>query len=524
VAAILGLYLILATARLDRPGLHYDETLFVQAALGGGGRFVRSSLLGIPIMLMSYIGALKAYFYYPIFKVFGVSPTTIRLPAILLMALALVITYLLARRFMGRWLAISLLSVVATSPALVVSARADFGPIVLMTFLKMAALYLLFSYLKDRRLLHLFLLLTVLLLGIFDKLNFLWFVGALTIAAPVVFWPELKEALFEQRSKTLLVGGGAFAIGAFMLSRILPTALSDMSRKVALPDQLSKVLHLYAQTLDGSDHYWLMTSKAIPRTSVTPWLIVPAGILGLLAIGVLFSRSSPWRPQGFRFRVALFFLLLFLATLGIMVLTPQTSGPHHMLILWAFPEFAIFVSIAELTSRLSGKSSRRALAAIAVSVVLVLSSQLFVVGEYLAAFGSRGPYSVAWNPAIYRLSEYLENESDSADNILLTDWGMGTQLYGLAKAEHRLKYLDYWPRFVKLQKASPEDIAANAKWLFEGKRVLVVTHLPSKEIFKGTGNAFKAVAASPSLTVAQIATIAGDDGQDIFQVFRVLSK
>src|SRR5690606_14881322 len=61
-----------ALHRISRPGPLYDEILFVNAALGGiDGSFVHSTVLGVPFMLMSYVGALKAWLHAPVFALFG---------------------------------------------------------------------------------------------------------------------------------------------------------------------------------------------------------------------------------------------------------------------------------------------------------------------------------------------------------------------------------------------------------------------------------------------------------------------
>src|SRR5258705_6687350 len=57
-------YLLLSLSFINRPGLEYDEVLFGSGALGLNGGFMpfHWSLAGhqIPLMLMPYIGAIKA--------------------------------------------------------------------------------------------------------------------------------------------------------------------------------------------------------------------------------------------------------------------------------------------------------------------------------------------------------------------------------------------------------------------------------------------------------------------------------
>jgi hypothetical protein len=67
-------FALLAGRHIAIPGLYCDEVLFVNAATRGTSHsFVSRRIFGVPVMLMSYIGALKAYLYFPIFKLLAFS-------------------------------------------------------------------------------------------------------------------------------------------------------------------------------------------------------------------------------------------------------------------------------------------------------------------------------------------------------------------------------------------------------------------------------------------------------------------
>ena len=71
---LLILYVIIASSHIRYPGLHYDEMAFVNAALGGiDDTFIVEKIGSFPVYICTYIGALKAYLYFPIFALFGVS-------------------------------------------------------------------------------------------------------------------------------------------------------------------------------------------------------------------------------------------------------------------------------------------------------------------------------------------------------------------------------------------------------------------------------------------------------------------
>src|SRR5215469_10385272 len=62
------LFVLLATYRIRFPGLYYDEVIFVNAAQGGPSDNFVINLGSVPLFVMPYLGALKAWLYAPIFS------------------------------------------------------------------------------------------------------------------------------------------------------------------------------------------------------------------------------------------------------------------------------------------------------------------------------------------------------------------------------------------------------------------------------------------------------------------------
>ena len=141
---VAGVYFTVMAGRyIASPGLQYDEVLFVNAATGEptNGLFVAKRIFGLPVMLMGYIGALKAYLYYPVFQVFGVSPETVRWPVILASLATLVLTYLVARFTFDRLVSALLVLVMSVDPTFMYLTKLDYGPVALMMVLKVSALF-----------------------------------------------------------------------------------------------------------------------------------------------------------------------------------------------------------------------------------------------------------------------------------------------------------------------------------------------------------------------------------------------
>ena len=184
--SLLSLYLALATYKIHLPGLNYDETHFVGLAAGERPYL---KFFGLPLLSFPYMGALKAWIYTPIFKLFGLSAVSIRLPAILISCGTLAFGYLLLRRILTPQWAVAFTLACAVHPGFIELTRVDKGPEALMLFFKALCLYLLVRWLETPRFFSWSLagVIAACALGFFDKFNFIWFVVALVFSTLAVY-------------------------------------------------------------------------------------------------------------------------------------------------------------------------------------------------------------------------------------------------------------------------------------------------------------------------------------------------
>lgn len=167
-------FVTVASLWLNRPGLYMDEANFVDAALGGHFRhqdYVYQSIGGVLLLIIPYIGTLKAAMYAPIFVLWGVSVTTIRVPVIIISAATLILTYFMARPVIGRWSAILVL-LMGTCPTFIIMSKVDWGPIVIAMFLTVALLLAFLRYVNSGGIGWLWAVFSVVVIGVFDKQNF----------------------------------------------------------------------------------------------------------------------------------------------------------------------------------------------------------------------------------------------------------------------------------------------------------------------------------------------------------------
>ena len=215
--AIVLVYLALATHRIARPGLYYDEMLFVGPATHKSPYL---KCFGLPLLTFPYIGALKAWLYTPIFGFFGVSPMTVRLPVILVACGTLVVQYLFVRRALGPGWATAFTAACSIHPGFVFLTKVDWGPVSLMFFFKSLCLLLLFSWFRSDKTFPWFFF-GACLLGFFDKFNFVWFLVALAIATPVIYGRELLAKIRQIPRRLLLISGGGVALVGLLASWVV---------------------------------------------------------------------------------------------------------------------------------------------------------------------------------------------------------------------------------------------------------------------------------------------------------------
>ncbi len=274
-ALALAYFTLMAFYRIELPGLYYDEALFVPVSLRVLGECdvdaaVRFSIGCFPVRQSPfYVGALKAWLQAPVFAVFGVSPATIRIPMLLIAAVTLLLTFRFLKPRLGPWSAVAALILMATDPVFIFHSRIDWGPFVLATLFKLLALGFTLKWLEDGLTLYLVWALATLLLGYFDKLNFLWFIVALGGAVAMVYPRRALRWLVDNPQASLGLGipfvvvVGAVTGLAFYVARVaLPAAGHQIggAEPFNLTTQLAKVWALYQGTFDGSAQY---TCRAI---------------------------------------------------------------------------------------------------------------------------------------------------------------------------------------------------------------------------------------------------------------------
>lgn len=191
------LLLFLSVYKLDYFGLDYDELLFANAALGDldGATFVHKKWGDVVIIVFSYIGALKSWLYIPVFKIFGADPWSIRLPMVALLFFNLYLSYHITRKYFNGYVAYATFLLLSVDLTFITLHRLDKGPSAIETCIKLLVLLMIGKPENVRKYVIIGILLV---LGVFNKLNFLWYINALYGVTFLMYWSDVKKLLIRQ--------------------------------------------------------------------------------------------------------------------------------------------------------------------------------------------------------------------------------------------------------------------------------------------------------------------------------------
>lgn len=471
-------YLGLGLWDIGNPGIQYDEVLFGNASLGiQDHSFVAWTLpLGlknIPMMLMPYMGALKAYLYFPVLRLFDANPLALRLPVILIGAISLMFYSVLAKRAIGWRGALIFSLLLATDPSFLYHTRLDWGPVALMMLLKATGVYFFIRWWDTKRALYLAFSGFCLGLGVFDKVNFVWFILASSLAVALVYWGELWKRLRSRAFAIFTLSGILGALPVILYNIAFPlvtlrepfessgdSLIINAARKVQMiVDTLSGIAVFKFVNFDDIQPLWssyvpfspsdidngllnavssALTSSPFGRGS----LLLP----GLLIAAVYLVIKCAYRPST---SMRLAFLALVASALMVLqlLITNKATGSHHVMMLYPLPQFLVALALVEFIPGAADRSlsaargiSLRAAGACLLIAVLLVSNLLVDVG-YLRYFSAEGGKGI-WSSAIYDLVDYAKETP--GNRFVLMDWGFNTQLLIMSKGSIKKDEVFHW--------------------------------------------------------------------------------
>jgi hypothetical protein len=255
-AALLAIALgFIATAMLFVPrlGIEADEAIVGNGIYEHGAPWYSWRLgdFELPIMMISYLGALKTWFYNVLFLIVHPRPVSLRLPMVLIAAVTLWLFFALLDRTVGRraaWIGMVLL---ATDSSYVLMNAADYGPVTLQFLFKLGALLLILRFHQTGSRAALAGGFFLLGLAMWDKAIFAWVLCGFAVGAVAAFPRETLRHLTPRNISTAAAAmlAGALPLVIYNVARPLETLRANA--KVESAPVLAKAT-LLARTMDGS--------------------------------------------------------------------------------------------------------------------------------------------------------------------------------------------------------------------------------------------------------------------------------
>ena len=522
-AAVACLFFLLAGwAFLPRLGIQNDEALF--ASILYQPRAAEFMLhIGrhqVPLMLMSYLGALKAWLYSPIFHVFGTGVSALRAPVLLAGVASVWLFFLLLRRVAGERAATIGCGLLAADSLYLLTTCFDWGPVALQHLLLVAGILLLVRFYQTSQDLALAGGAFLLGLAMWDKALAAWMLSGIGVAAILTFGRPIFAVITLRRVAT---GALAFALGALPLiiynaDEKLVTFRSNMTRDTSdIPGKARQLMN----TANGQGLFgWMVNEDWQAPVPHQPegWVQQASAHISSLAghprhnlMLYAFALALLLAPlaRGNALRAILFALIAMAVAWAQMAVTANAGGSvHHAILLWPFPEMAIAVSFAAASRRLG----RAGIPSVAAVLVVLMVSRALVTNEYYSLMLRNGG-SQNWTDAIFKLSDYMKGVPSKG--IYCADWGIMDSLRLLNRGKLPL---NVGTDPIRKPELSRDDRDYLRRVISEPGHVFIA-HTKEYEFFEGVNAKLLKYAADAGYERETMAVIPDGWGRPVYEVY-----
>ncbi len=525
IAASVGLFLM-GQAFVNRLGIENDEAVFANPLfLPGAAEYNWGH---VPLMIVSYAGALKTWLYAPIFGLFGAGVRSLREPVLAAAALTVWLFFLALRRAAGaRAAAIGAVLLAVDSDYLMTSVY-DWGPVALQHLLLTGGVAAALRFAATKR--NWWLGISAFLMGLamWEKAVAIWMLSGLAIGAAAVYWREMA-VLFSWRRAVLAVA--LFATGALPL--IVFNAQNGMItfRKNTAPDSIpiSAKAHYLMTAMEGGRLFGALpaedaeTPQPHQPTSfaerASAWVSKVAGHPrrgGFLLLFVAAALAAPFAGKTAARAVLFCFIAGAVAWLEMAFNANTGASVHHTILLWPLPQAIAAMSLAAIYERVAtGPAAKAARVCIAAAIIVVAATALLVTNEYRAQMVRNGG-ATAWTRAIFPLTQALQ--ARNPPKIFCMDWGMLNSSLLLSGGRLRL-FVGTDP--VLADRTPSADDMRKIQWMADQEGAVFVTHPPRYEFFQGANERLLDAAAGLGYRRTDPVRIGDGFGREIFEIYRL---
>jgi hypothetical protein len=505
-------------------GLQADEVLFGSAIYGAEWTPGWVWVFGKPLamMVMSYIGALKAWVYTLIFMVWEPSVYAVRIPMILLGAFTIWWFYRLLVRIQDRRAALIGCTLLATDTTYLLTTCFDWGPVAFQHALAVGGALLLVRFHQTSSRICLGWAFFLFGLALWDKAVFGWTLAGL--AAGVLC--ANPRALWRATSlRNVTLAAVCFCAGAFPLIRHnvrfpFETFRANVGWSAESLDQKVSILR---SSLDGSGLIGYLAydetagNPRAPRTALERLSVSADRLAGAPSRGwmpycvaaALLMMPFLWRTPA---RRPMLFAAVCLAVVWAMMAFGKDTGlsVHHTALLWPWPHLLVAVVFAEASRRFG----RRGLVAVVLIAGGIAVRNVQATNVYYSQFIRNGGAGV-WSDAIYALADYLPTVP--AEEIYILDWGVLDPLRVLSRGRLPVR----WGADPLLKKPPGEEELKYFRYMIQAPDHLFVLHTSSHEEFRGVSEQFGRLLGAEGYRIEMLRTVPDTNGRPVFEVFRV---
>lgn len=519
-------FLLAGIAILPYPGIQNDEALFASAiyAPETTGHTVRIFKRPVALMLMSYLGTLKAWLYAPIFALWTPSAWSLRVPVLVLGAVTILFLFILLQRWSGRFAALAAAALLATDATYLYTTVFDWGPVVLQHLLTVAGLLCLAFFHRTGRRRWLGLGFFLFGLAAWDKALFGWTAVGLAAAALILCpWVILKYLNWKNLLIAVLCGAaGAFPLIRYNVRSHGETLRASQGWSAERSFILGKFV-LLQRSLDGSGLIGYLTyddpapAARAPRTRIERFAVLLDFRTGRLReswmyyafLGAILALPWVWRT---RCRKLLCFALIVTAVAWSLMLFGVGVGAsvHHIALLWPWPQVAIAAAIGGLAERM-----KRAGPVFAIAILALLGARNLLCSNYQFSQLIRNGSPYSWSDAIYELSDRLP--ALKARSIVLLDWGMTENLRLL----HRGRLPLVWGADPIFAEPFDEQKRRDFKSLLDLPDAVFVSHTDGYQIFDGINRRRDLALQSLNYRRETLDVVPDRHGRAVFEIFRI---
>jgi 4-amino-4-deoxy-L-arabinose transferase-like glycosyltransferase len=508
---------------LPHLGVQNDEALFAHALYEPRAGLAAARIFGFrfPLMLMSYLGTLKAWLWLPFFRLFGTGPLALRLPALAAGVASVWLFFLLLRRVAGDRAAVAGAVLLAADSLYLLTACFDWGPVALQHLLLAASMLLLVRFYQQgarRNLAGGFFLIGLLM---WDKALAVWMLSGTAVALLAIIPRRIFRVITPQRVALAAV---SFTLGATPLLVYnarnhwatfhgnFQLETRDLSGKARLLVNTAAGAGLFGWMVNED---WQAQQPHAPRTAGQKLSAALSDLAGrprhnLMAYGFLLALALVPLARGDALRAILFALLALAVAWLQMAINANTGGSvHHTILLWPLPAMVMAVSFAAASRRLG----RAGIPALAAAVSALAISGALVTNEYFR-LAIRNGGSQNWTDAVYSLASYTRTVP--ARNLFCQDWGILDSL----------RLLDHGTLPLRLgtdQVAKPELTGDDRELLTRivtGPGHVFLAHTPDFEFFPHNRK-FLEFAAGLGYRPEVLARIPDSFGRPVYEVYRL---